>query len=156
MKNKTSKILVVDDESSIRRILETCLSMVGYEVITAANGIEALDIFHSEVPELVVLDVMLPKLDGYGVCQQLRKSSDIPIIMLTALGDVADGLIGLALGADDYVVKPFSPQELEARIRSLLRRVKQTDTSGMPRSGVFRIGTLRLNASRLRFIIKNR
>jgi OmpR family response regulator RpaB len=78
------RILVVDDEASIRRILETRLSMIGYEVVTAADGEEAIEIFHQTDPDLVVLDVMMPKLDGYGVCQELRKESDIPIIMLTA------------------------------------------------------------------------
>ena len=91
------KILVVDDEASIRRILETRLSMIGYDVVTAADGEEALDTFRHEIPDLVVLDVMMPKLDGYGVCQELRKESDIPIIMLTALGDVADRITGLEL-----------------------------------------------------------
>ena len=125
METQKEKILVVDDEASIRRILETRLSMIGYDVVTAADGEEALDIFHEAIPDLVVLDVMMPKLDGYGVCQELRKESDIPIIMLTALGDVADRITGLELGADDYVVKPFSPKELEARIRSVLRRVEK-------------------------------
>lgn len=128
LKNKNSKILVVDDEVSIRRLLETRLLMFGYEVVTAADGIEAVNIFRDRVFDLVVLDIMMPKLDGYGVCQALRKHSDIPIIMLTALGDVADRLMGLELGADDYLSKPFSPKELEARICSLLRRVrKNTD-----------------------------
>ncbi|OWY64566.1 hypothetical protein B7486_46660 [cyanobacterium TDX16] len=86
MKNQKSKILVVDDEIRICRLLETRLSMFGYEVVTAADGIEAVNIFHDRVFDLVVLDVMMPKLDGYGVCQALRKHSDIPIIMLTALG----------------------------------------------------------------------
>ncbi len=103
MKDKRSKILVVDDEASIRRLLEIRLSLVGYEVVTAADGLEALDIFHQEVPDLVILDVMLPKLDGYGVCQKLRQESNIPIIMLTALRDVADRLMGLELGADDVI-----------------------------------------------------
>jgi len=84
---------------------------------TAADGEEALDTFRKADPDLVVLDVMMPKLDGYGVCQELRKESDVPIIMLTALGDVADRITGLELGADDYVVKPFSPKE-RSRIRS--------------------------------------
>ena len=128
MKNQTLKILVVDDEPSIRRILKTRLSINGYEVVTAPDGIEALNIFHNEVPDLVVLDVILPKLDGYGVCQELRQKSEIPIIMLTALGDVADRFTGLEMGADDYVSKPFSPKELEVRIRSLLRRVEKKDT----------------------------
>jgi OmpR family response regulator RpaB len=90
LKTNKSKILIVDDEISIRRILATRLSMAGYEVVAAADGLEALDIFSKEVPDLVVLDVMLPKLDGYGVCQKLRQQSNIPIIMLTALGEVVD------------------------------------------------------------------
>ena len=110
-------ILVVDDEASIRRILETRLSMIGYNVVTACDGTEALELFENTAPDLVVLDVMMPKLDGYGVCQELRKESDVPIVMLPAFGDVPDGITGLELGADDYVVKPFSPKELEARIR---------------------------------------
>jgi OmpR family response regulator RpaB len=148
LKNKKSKILVVDNENSIRRLLETRLLMLGYEVVTAADGIEALDIFRNQVPDLVVLDVMLPQLDGYGVCQELRKQSDIPIIMLTALGDVADRLMGLELGADDYLSKPFSPKELEARICSLLRRVEKTDSSSMPNSGVVHVGTLQIDTSK--------
>ena len=95
-------ILVVDDEASIRRILETRLSMIGYNVVTACDGTEALELFPNCSPDLVVLDVMMPKLDGYGVCQELRKESDVPIVMLTALGDVADRITGLELGADDY------------------------------------------------------
>lgn len=148
MKNQKSKILVVDDEANIRRLLETRLSMFGYEVVTAADGIEAVNIFRERVFDLVVLDVMLPKLDGYGVCQKLRKHSDIPIIMLTALGDVADRLMGLELGADDYLSKPFSPRELEARICSLLRRVEKTDTSVMLNSGVVCVGTLQIDTNK--------
>lgn len=149
MENHTEKILVVDDEASIRRILETRLSMIGYEVITAKNGEEALVLFRTEYPNLVVLDVMMPKLDGYGVCQELRKESDIPIIMLTALGDVSDRITGLELGADDYVVKPFSPKELEARIRSVLRRTdKIVSNSGIPNSGVINVGCLKVDTNK--------
>ena len=115
-------ILVADDEASIRRILETRLSMIGYQVVTACDGNEALDLFRNCEPDLVVLDVMMPKLDGYGVCQELRKESDVPIVMLTALGDVADRITGLELGADDYVVKPFSPKELMLRVLVILKR----------------------------------
>jgi len=142
------KILVVDDEASIRRILETRLSMIGYDVVTAADGEEALDTFRQAEPDLVVLDVMMPKLDGYGVCQELRRESDVPIIMLTALGDVADRITGLELGADDYVVKPFSPRELEARIRSVLRRVDKTGGSSIPSSGVIHVGNLRIDTNK--------
>lgn len=148
MKTNKSKILVVDDEISIRRILATRLSLAGYEVVAAADGLEALDIFSCLVPDLVVLDVMLPKLDGYGVCQKLRQHSNIPIIMLTALGDVVDRLMGLELGADDYVSKPFSPKELEARICALLRRVEKPDTSLVPISGVVKVGTLQIDINK--------
>nr|QUE29696.1 OmpR [Erythrotrichia carnea] len=149
MENHAEKILVVDDEASIRRILETRLSMIGYDVITAKNGEEALVLFRTEYPSLVVLDVMMPKLDGYGVCQELRKESDVPIIMLTALGDVSDRITGLELGADDYVVKPFSPKELEARIRSVLRRTdKIISNSGIPNSGVINVGCLKVDTNK--------
>lgn len=123
------KILVVDDEVSIRQILETRLSMRGYEVVLAVNGEEALHLFRKEQPNLVILDIMLPKMDGYEVCNEIRKESQVPIIMLTALGDISDRVMGLELGADDYVIKPFSPKELEARIRSVLRR---TDLQNLP------------------------
>ncbi len=148
METHKEKILVVDDEASIRRILETRLSMIGYDVVTAADGEEALDTFRNSDPDLVVLDVMMPKLDGYGVCQELRKESDVPIIMLTALGDVADRITGLELGADDYVVKPFSPKELEARIRSVLRRVDKGGTSSIPSSGVIHVGRVKIDTNK--------
>lgn len=149
MESHKEKILVVDDEASIRRILETRLSMIGYEVVTAGDGEEAIAMFRDEIPDLVVLDVMMPKLDGYGVCQELRKESDVPIIMLTALSDVADRITGLELGADDYVVKPFSPKELEARIRSVLRRVDRNGSStGIPSSGIMQISNIRIDANK--------
>ncbi len=155
LENRKERILVVDDEASIRRILETRLSMIGYDVVTAADGEEALTVFKREHPHLVVLDVMMPKLDGYGVCQELRKESDVPIIMLTALGDVADRITGLELGADDYVVKPFSPKELEARIRSVLRRVdKNGGSSTIPSSGVMTINNIKIDTNK-RQVYKN-
>ena len=141
-------ILVADDEASIRRILETRLSMIGYQVVTACDGNEALDLFRNCEPDLVVLDVMMPKLDGYGVCQELRKESDVPIVMLTALGDVADRITGLELGADDYVVKPFSPKELEARIRCVLRRVEKEQIAGLPNSGVIAVINLKIDTNK--------
>ena len=125
MESNKKKILIVDDEAMILRILATRLSMVGYQVLVAADGKEALEIFATNNPDLVVLDVMMPKLDGYAVCQQIRETSEIPIIMLTALSDVADRITGLKLGADDYLTKPFSPKELEARIAAILRRVER-------------------------------
>lgn len=119
---RKEKLLIVDDEASIRRILETRFKMLGYDTATAADGEEALEIFEKHEPDLVILDIMMPKMDGYGVTREIRKTSDTPIIILTALGDVAERISGLELGADDYVVKPFSPKELEARVKSILRR----------------------------------
>lgn len=143
------KILIVDDEANIRRVLETRLSIIGYNVLTAGDGEKAIEVFKLEAPQLIVLDIMMPKLDGYGVCQEVRKESDIPIIMLTALGDISDRITGLELGADDYVVKPFSPKELEARIRSVLKRTeKGFNSSGIPYSGVIAIGCLKINLNR--------
>ena len=149
MENHKEKILVVDDESSIRRILETRLSMIGYTVITAADGEEALAVYKKELPSLIILDIMMPKLDGYGVCQEIRKDSDIPIIMLTALSDVADRITGLELGADDYVVKPFSPKELEARIKAILRRVDKISLHNtIVTSGIITMGGIKIDTNR--------
>ncbi len=149
MENHKEKILVVDDEISIRRILETRLSMIGYTVVTASDGDEALAVYKKELPNLIILDIMMPKLDGYGVCQEIRKDSDIPIIMLTALGDVADRITGLELGADDYVVKPFSPKELEARIKAILRRVdKMSLHSTALSSGIISMGGIKIDTNR--------
>jgi OmpR family response regulator RpaB len=144
------KILVVDDELSIRQILETRLSIRGYTVILAANGEEALYRFRKEQPNLVILDIMLPKIDGYEVCSEIRKESQVPIIMLTALGDISDRVTGLELGADDYVMKPFSPKELEARIRSVLRRTASTNAipRKTPNQSILNIGTLEIDTNR--------
>jgi OmpR family response regulator RpaB len=125
----TEKILVIDDQLDVRQILKTRLSVLGYKVILAANGEEALFLFNKENPNLLILDIMLAKIDGYEVCRQIREQSQVPIIILTALGDIADRVFGLELGADDYVIKPFSPRELEARIRSILRRTNINNNS---------------------------
>jgi DNA-binding response OmpR family regulator len=143
-----AKILVVDDEAAVRRILTTRLTMAGYQVVVAADGEEALDIFQLESPSLIVLDVMLPKLDGYGVCRQLRRHSDVPIIMLSALSTIADRITGLDLGADDYLGKPFSPKELEARINTILRRVEDHHFPAPTPQGVIQIGTVEIDTNR--------
>jgi len=116
------RILVADDEANIRRILKTRLEMQGHELALAENGAEALELFRGVEPDLVILDVMMPELDGFAVTERIRAQSEVPIILLTALNEVADRITGLELGADDYIVKPFSPKELEARIRSVMRR----------------------------------
>ena len=148
-------ILVVDDEASIRRILQTRLEMIGYSVVTASDGEEALSAFRLLTPDLIVLDVMMPKLDGYGVCQELRKQSNVPIIMLTALADVADRITGLELGADDYMTKPFSPKELEARIACILRRCfHKTSVNTTPNSTIIHVGNLKIDTNK-RQVYKN-
>lgn len=116
------KVLVADDEASIRQIVEARLKMAGFEVVTAGNGEEALERYYEAHPDLVVLDIMMPHMDGLQVCKQIRKRDTTPIIMLTAKGDIADRINALEMGADDYIIKPFSPRELEARIKAVLRR----------------------------------
>ena len=116
-------VLVVDDEAAVRRVLVMRLQLSGYRVVCAEDGEQALELFHSESPDLIVLDVMLPKLDGFAVCRRLRAESCVPIIFLSAVEAISERVAGLDLGADDYLPKPFSPKELEARIATILRRV---------------------------------
>jgi DNA-binding response OmpR family regulator len=117
-----ARILVVDDEESIRTLLAFPLRRDGHEVVTAADGVEALEQFDRTKPDLVLLDVMLPGVDGFEVCRRLRERSAVPIIMLSARGEEADRVTGLESGADDYVTKPFSVRELRSRVRAALRR----------------------------------
>ncbi len=117
-------ILVVDDEPKIARLARDYLEKHGYRVITAADGQSALTNARREKPDLVILDLMLPQMDGREVCKILRRESDVPIIMLTALAEEVDQITGLEIGADDYITKPFSPRALVARVRALLRRTK--------------------------------
>jgi len=117
-------ILVVDDEPKIVKLARDYLEQSGFRVMTADDGITALAVAHHERPDLIVLDLKLPGMDGLDVCRTLRRESDVPIIMLTARVEEADRLVGLELGADDYITKPFSPRELVARVRAVLRRVK--------------------------------
>lgn len=126
---RKDRVMIVDDEASIRRILETRFKMLGYDTATAGDGEEAIEVFNKFNPDILILDIMMPKLDGYGVTREIRKLNDTPIILLTALGDVSERITGLEMGADDYVVKPFSPKELEARVKSILRRLTH---KGMP------------------------
>ncbi len=134
-------ILVVDDERGIVKLARDYLEQGGFRVVTAADGQTALAAARHERPDLVVLDLNLPGLDGLDVCRALRRDSDVPVIMLTARVDEADRLIGLELGADDYVTKPFSPRELVARVRAVLRRVR----GGVHRPGLVRAGDLEID-----------
>ncbi|NLZ39229.1 MAG: response regulator transcription factor [Firmicutes bacterium] len=121
-------ILVVDDEEHIRELVRLYLEKNGFKVAVAADGAEALEKAKTLKPQLIILDIMLPKMDGWDVCREVRKISDVPIIMLTAKGEEFDKVLGLELGADDYLTKPFSPRELVARVKAILRRVVIDDT----------------------------
>jgi DNA-binding response OmpR family regulator len=125
-----ARVLVVDDEPIVREVLSRYLSREGFEVETAADGRAALDVFAATRPELVVLDLMLPRVDGLEVFRQIRAGNGAAVIMLTARGEETDRVVGLELGADDYVAKPFSPREVVARVRAVLRRTREAKTGG--------------------------
>jgi two-component system OmpR family response regulator len=120
-------ILLVDDDPNILQVAGFAVAKAGYRTVTAKNGKQALELFHAEQPDLIVLDIVMPELDGVGVCRQIRSESNVPVIFLSSMDDEVDRIVGLELGADDYLTKPFSPRELVARIKAVLRR---TDTRG--------------------------
>ena len=134
------KILVVDDDPRLRDLVRIALERAGHAVITAADGQAALTHVAREVPDLVVLDVGMPEMDGFEACRRIRARSDVPILFLTARDDEIDRILGLELGADDYVTKPFSPRELVARVRAILKR-----TAGHGRAEVLQLGAVRLD-----------
>jgi DNA-binding response OmpR family regulator len=123
-----AKLLVVDDDLTVREVVVSYLRAAGHDVTEAADGESALAAFRRDEPHLVVLDLMLPGVDGLEVCRRMRESSDVPVVMLTALGEEQDRVLGLKLGADDYVTKPFSPRELVLRVDSILRRAVEPST----------------------------
>jgi DNA-binding response OmpR family regulator len=143
----TSTILLVDDEESIQTLLTYPLERDGYAVVQARDGEEALRRFGEEQIDLVVLDVMLPRLDGLEVCKRLRSQSNVPIIMLTARGEELDKVLGLELGADDYITKPFSIREFRSRVRALLRRAASPHLAG-ERDEIIERGELRIDVPR--------
>lgn len=141
------RVLVVDDEPNILRLCRLYLEREGYEVVEASDGQVALDLARRQKPDLVVLDLMLPKVDGYEVCRRLRSDSDVPIIMLTARDEDVDKIVGLELGADDYVTKPFNPRELVARVKAVLRRPGDLAASEEEQAELT-VGDLRIDAAR--------
>ena len=145
-------ILVVDDEARILKLVRDYLERAGFAVLTARDGEAALTLARIEQPDLIVLDLMLPGVDGLDVCRRLRQESGVPIIMLTARVEEADRIVGLELGADDYVTKPFSPRELVARVRATLRRAK--GQLGPP--SIVRAGELELDTGSLETIVAGR
>lgn len=137
-------ILVVDDEKNIVQLARLYLNNEGYQVETAYDGAQALEKVKAVRPDLVILDIMMPELDGLSVCRELRKTSNIPIIILTARGDDVDRIVGLELGADDYVTKPFNPRELVARVKAVLRRARDAS----PTEAVLQADGLKLDVAR--------
>ena len=121
------KILIVEDEANIRELLRLYLEREGYAVIEAENGVEGIKLWKSEKPDMLLLDVMMPVMDGWAVCKEIRAESDVPIIMLTAKGETADRVSGLEMGADDYIVKPLEMPEVIARVRAVFRRMAPDD-----------------------------
>ena len=117
-----NKVLIVDDDEHIVELIKLYMDKEGFDTVTANNGKKAVELFKSEAPAIVILDVMMPEMDGWQVCREIRRVSNIPIIMLTAKGETFDKVLGLELGADDYMVKPFEPKELLARVKAVLRR----------------------------------
>jgi len=122
------KVLVIDDDEKLNRLLNEYLSQFGFTIIAAAHPKMGLKLIGQDTPDIIILDIMLPDMDGFEVCKEIRKTTDIPIIMLTARGDVTDRIVGLEIGADDYLPKPFEPRELLARIQTILRRTDGKDT----------------------------
>jgi DNA-binding response OmpR family regulator len=129
---RTPRILVVDDEPPLVELVRSYLSREGFEILTAGDGPAAVQLVRDEAPDVVVLDVMLPGFDGLEVCRQIRAFSDAYVLMLTARGEEIDRVVGLTVGADDYLVKPFSPRELVARVKALLRRSRQAPPRPAP------------------------
>jgi two-component system response regulator VicR len=142
------KVLIVDDEPPIIDVLSYNLARANYEVVVARDGEQALTLARREQPDLIVLDLMLPKLDGLEVCRALRRERDVPIIMLTALDAEIDRVVGLELGADDYVVKPFSVRELMARVKNVLRRTAARPAANDSAATAVRVGALTVDPAR--------
>lgn len=151
------KILIVEDDRTLLDVLRYNFSKEGYSVLTATDGVKALEIARSGKPDLIILDVMLPELDGLEVCRILRKEMTVPILMLTAKGEEIDRVVGLEVGADDYVVKPFSMRELLSRVRAMLRRVEMvrqvTLSGGEAAAPVIEAGNLKIDCGRHRVTI---
>ena len=141
---KPGPVLIVEDDNKTASLISLYLKREGYETAVAFDGVEALELVRQENPAVVILDLMLPRLDGWEVCRRIREFSDVPILMLTARGEEFDRVLGLTIGADDYVVKPFSPRELVARIKAVLRR---TSITAGERSDKLKVGGLVLDSS---------
>jgi len=152
MSSKKALVLVVDDDVRMLRMMKRMLELEGFQVLVASSGETSLKMFEKETPDLVLLDIMMPDMDGYTVCQRIREFSQVPIIMVTAKGDDKEKVEGLDIGADDYVTKPFSASELAARVRAVLRR---TGTQDNPPGSVFRYKDLVVDFASHRVMLSN-
>ena len=146
-------IMLVEDETSIRETMAEFLAEEGFEILQAADGLGALEVFRENQPDLIILDLMLPKLDGLEVCKAIRQKSNVPIIMVTARDEEIDKLLGLELGADDYITKPFSLREMKARIKAVLRR---TGFQGSTEEHKISFGALEINTDRREVRMNNK
>ncbi len=146
-------VLIADDNAQIVSILEEYSKKEGYRTLTAADGEQALQLFRQEGPDVVLLDVMMPKLDGFAVCREIRRESDTPVIMVTARGEDFERIMGLDIGADDYIVKPFSPREVIARIKALFRRIQDTESGQKP--SILRFDGLEINLDNYQVKVKD-
>jgi DNA-binding response OmpR family regulator len=144
----SSKILIVEDDRNLLDTLKYNLHKEGYEVVAAADGAEALDIARQAKPDLVILDIMLPKISGFEVCRILRKEMTVPIMMLTAKAEEMDKIVGLEIGADDYMTKPFSLRELLARVRAMLRRAHMFEAPPEGEKELLQVGDIEINSAR--------
>jgi DNA-binding response OmpR family regulator len=147
------RVLVADDDPLIQRLVRTHLDRAGFRVLIAADGEEAVSMAAADQPDLIVLDLMLPKLDGFDVCRRVREFSLVPVVMLTARGEQGDKLRGFEAGADDYLTKPFAPAELVARVRAVLRRTQLAGPPSAP--AVVRCGGLTIDLARRRVLVKD-
>ncbi|HEX2913388.1 MAG TPA: response regulator transcription factor [Chloroflexia bacterium] len=139
------KVLIIEDDRRIINYLMMYCEAEGWEILTSRDGLEGWRTFNREKPDFVLLDLMLPGLDGLEICRRIRAISDVPVIMITARGEEVDRLLGLEIGADDYVVKPFSPREVVARMRVILRRVERTNGNNRPVSSPIMLGALKID-----------
>ena len=150
-----ARVLVVDDEPMVREVLARYLERAGFVVSTAEDGEEALSVFSRDQPDLVLLDLMLPLIDGFEVFRRMRAASTAPVIMLTARGEETDRVVGLELGADDYVTKPFSPREVVARVQAVLRRTTNHAPDGEPSGDVLVFGDLMIDEPRREVTVRS-
>jgi len=149
-----TRIAIIEDEDNIREICKRYLEREGYEVYTAVNGTEGWNVFQQYQPDLIILDLMMPEKDGWELCEEIRQHSNVPIIMLTARGEERERILGLTMGADDYVTKPFSPRELVLRVQIILRRGSQVTIQGIePASGMIEFLDLKIDPTKRRVFV---